>query len=98
MFTLVTRWGEIPKDAYASLCESHIVPQLLTMVRRKLFYSLAFNECLFPYIEIHKVLMLDALAMKFNREIVLSSKRQDLAFFEHNFQCVLVHVFVQEWT
>ena len=81
MFTLVMHWGEIPKDTYASFCESHIIPQLLTMVWTKLFYGLALYECLFLYIEIHKVLMIDTLAMEFNREIVLTSKRHNMAFF-----------------
>lgn len=44
MFTLVMRWSEIPKDTYASFCQSHVIPQLLTMIRTKLFYCLALNE------------------------------------------------------
>ena len=98
MFTLVVHWGEIPKDTYASFCESHVIPQLLTMFRTKLFCCLALDECLFLYIEIHKVLMFNELAMKLYREIVLTSKRYNLAFFQHNFQRVLVHILVQERT
>ncbi|MDY2914968.1 MAG: hypothetical protein SOU18_03565 [Alloprevotella sp.] len=70
MFTLVMHWGEIPKDTYASFCESHVIPQLLTMVWTKFFYCLALDECLFLYIEIHKVLMFDELAMKLYREMI----------------------------
>ena len=88
--------AEIPKDTYASVGEPHVIPQLLTMVWTKLFYCLALDERLFLHIEIHEVLMFYAFAMKLNREIVLTSKRYDLAFFKHNFQCVLVHIFVQE--
>ena len=98
MFTLVVHWGEIPKDTYASFCESHVIPQLLTMFRTKLFCCLALNESLFLHIEIYKVLMIDALAMELNREIVLTSKWYYLAFIKHNFQCVLVHILVQERT
>ena len=96
MFTFVMRWSEIPKDTYASFCESHVIPQLLTMIRTKLFYCLALDERLFLHIEIHEVLMFYAFAMKLNREIVLTSKRYDLVFFKHYFQCVLVHIFVQK--
>ena len=96
MFTLVTCRSEIPKDTYASFCEAHVIPQLLTMVRANIFRCLALDERLFLNKEIHKVLMTDALAMKLNREIVLTGKRHNLAFFKHNFQCVLIHIFVQE--
>ena len=98
MFTLVMRWSEIPKDTYASFCQSHVIPQLLTMIRTKLFYCLALNERCFLHIEIYIVLMIDALTMKLNREMILTRKRHDLPFFKHNFQCVLVHIFVQERT
>ena len=98
MFTLVMRWSEIPKDTYASFCESHVIPYLLTMFRKKFFCFLALDESLFLHIEVYIVLMIDALTMKLNREMILTRKRHDLTFFKHNFQCVLVHIFVQEWT
>ena len=34
--------------------------------------------------------------MKLNGEIILTRKRHDLAFCKDNFQCVLVHIFVQK--
>lgn len=98
MFTLVMRWSEIPKDTYASFCESHVIPQLLTMILTKFFYCLTLNKRFFLHIEIYIVLMIDALTMKLNREMILTRKRHDLTFFKHNFQCVLVHIFVQERT
>ena len=68
------------------------------MFRKKFFCSLALDESLFLHIEVYIVLMIDALTMKLNGEIILTRKRHDLAFCKDNFQCVLVHIFVQEWT
>ena len=61
MLTLITLWGEIPKDTYASFCESHVIPYLLTMFRKKFFCFLALDESLFLHIEVHIVLMIERL-------------------------------------
>ena len=92
---LVFYRSKIVKNTDLNFHEAHIVPQLLTMFLSKSGNSLTFNYHIIFYQKIHMVLVVDALTMKFYREIKFTHGK-NILLLKSNLQCVLIHVFVEK--
>ena len=84
MFRLVVNRSEIVEYSDAYFSESHIVPQLLSMFRTKVFYSFTFYENLIVYKKVHIMFVADALTMEFYGEIILLHKWLYIILFEYD--------------
>ena len=72
MLTLVHGRGEIVQNTDLLARETHVVPQLLTMVGYQFLYRFTLYENIILYYEINKVFMLNGFAMIRNSEIILA--------------------------
>lgn len=66
--TFVPERSEIIENAYPVLRQTHVIPQLLTMIINKMLHSLAFDIHLLVHKEIHFVRVLYLLPMILGRE------------------------------
>ena len=94
---LVFYRSKIVKNTDLNFREAHIVPQLLTMLLSKCCNGLTFNYHIIFYQKIHMMLVVDALAMKFYREIKFTHGK-NILLLKRNFQRILIHVFVEKRT
>ena len=94
-FAFVLDRCEVIQDADACGGESHIVPELLTLLRADMLNRLALHEDIIADQEVHEMLMLDALAMELDGEIILALEG-DVRLVERDSQCLLIHVLVEE--
>ena len=92
---LVFYRGKIVKNTDLNFREAHIVPQLLTMLLSKRCNGLTFNYHIIFYKKIHMMLVVDALAMKFYREIKFTHSK-NILLLKSNFQRILINVFVEK--
>ena len=44
VFALIHDWSEINQQPYRDLCQTHVVPKLLTLSRPQGFYGLTFDD------------------------------------------------------
>ena len=94
-FAFVLDRCEIIQDANACRGEAHIVPQLLTLLGADMLDGLALHEDIIADQEVHEMLVLDALAMELDGEIILALER-DVRLVERDSQCLLIHILVEE--
>ena len=94
-FAFVLDRSEVIQDADACGGEAHIVPELLTLLRADMLNRLALHEDIIADQEVHEMLMLDALTMELDGEIILALEG-DVRLRERDSQCLLIHVLVEE--
>ena len=63
-FAFVLHRGEVIQDANTRGGESHIIPELLALLRADMLDSLTFHEDIITDEEVHEMLVLDGLAME----------------------------------
>lgn len=97
LLNLIVRWGKIVEDSYWRIGQTHIVPQLLAMNIRKLFYGLTFKADVFLYQEVHIVVVLKHFSSKLDFEMMFTLK--DNTFLPQSYgQCILINIFTQPAT
>ena len=84
MLRLVMNGSKIVEYPDAYFCESHIVPQLLSMFRTKMFYCFTFYEDLIVYKKVHIMFVADTLTVEINGEIILLHKWFYIILFEND--------------
>ena len=94
-FAFVLDRSEVIQDADACGGEAHIVPELLTLLRADMLNRLALHEDIIADQEVHEMLVLDALAMELDGEIILALEG-DVRLRERDSQCLLIHILVEE--
>ena len=94
-FAFVLDRCEVIQDADACRGEAHIVPELLTLLGAYMLDRVALHEDIIADQEVHEMLVLDALAMKKDGEVILTLERY-VRLVERDSQCLLIHVLVEE--
>ena len=94
-FAFVLDRCEVIQDADACGGEAHIVPELLTLLGADMLDRLALHEDIIADQEVHEMLVLDALAMELDGEIILALEG-DIRLRERDSQRLLIHVLVEE--
>ena len=96
-FAFVLDRCEVIQDSDACGGEAHIVPELLTLLRADMLNRLALHKDIIADQEVHEMLMLDALTMELDGEIILALEG-DVRLRERDSQCLLIHILIEERT
>lgn len=94
-FAFVLDRSEVIQDANTCGGEAHIVPELLTLLGAQMLDRLALHEDIIADQEIHEILVLDALAMELDGEIILALEGY-VRLRERDSQSLLIHILVEE--
>lgn len=94
-FAFVLDRCEVIQDANTRGGEAHIVPELLALLRADMLDSLALHKDIITDQEVHKMLVLDGLAMKKDGEVILTLEGY-VRLMERDSQSFLIHILVEE--